>query len=43
MSLLGFVLGVRFGDTVTKRIKPELLGGAILIGIGIKILIEHLG
>ena len=41
MSLIGF--GVRFGGTVTRRIKPELIGGVILIGIGIKILIEHLG
>ncbi len=42
MSLLGFFLGVKFGDTVTKKIKPELFGGLILIGIGIRILIEHL-
>ena len=42
MSILGFCLGVRFGETVTKKVKPELLGGLILIGIGIKILIEHL-
>ena len=43
MSLLGFALGVRFGDAVNKKMRPELLGGIILIGIGIKILIEHLG
>ena len=43
MSLLGFALGVRFGETVTKKVKPELLGGLILIGIGVKILVEHLG
>lgn len=43
MSLIGFALGVRFGDAVTRRLKPELLGGIILIGIGIRILIEHLG
>ena len=43
MSLVGFVLGARFGTAVTKRIKPELLGGLILIGIGVRILIEHLG
>jgi len=42
MSILGFGLGVRFGDTVNKKMRPELLGGIILIGIGIKILIEHL-
>ena len=43
MSLIGFALGVRFGDAVTRKVKPEILGGVILIGIGIKILIEHLG
>lgn len=43
MSLIGFALGVRFGDVVTRKVKPEILGGLILIGIGIKILIEHLG
>ena len=42
MSILGFGLGVRFGDTVNKKMRPELLGGIILIGIGVKILIEHL-
>ena len=43
VSLIGFGLGVRFGDIVTRKVKPEILGGLILIGIGIKILIEHLG
>ena len=42
MSVAGFLLGVRFGDTVTKKVRPELLGGLILIAIGIKILFEHL-
>ena len=42
MSLLGFGLGVRFGEAVNRKMKPELLGGLILIGIGIKILVEHL-
>ena len=39
---LGSLIGVRYGDTVAKKIRPELLGGIILIGIGIKILLEHL-
>ena len=43
MSLIGFTIGVKFGDAVVKKLKPELLGGIILIGIGIKILVEHLG
>lgn len=42
MSILGFTLGVRFGDTVNRKMRPELLGGIILLGIGVKILIEHL-
>ena len=41
-SLLGYFLGCRFGKTITSRLKPELFGGIILIGIGIKILISHL-
>ncbi|MBR1688530.1 MAG: manganese efflux pump [Prevotella sp.] len=42
-SLLGFALGVRFGRPLAHRVKPELLGGVILIFIGCKILIQHLG
>lgn len=43
MSILGFRIGARFGDAVVRKMRPELFGGVILIGIGIKILIEHLG
>ena len=42
MSILGFTLGRRFGSIVTRRFRPELLGGIILLIIGVKILIEHL-
>lgn len=42
MSLLGFGIGARFGDTVNQKLRPELLGGIILIGIGVKVLLEHL-
>ena len=41
-SVLGYILGVRFGEVVARRWKPELVGGIILIGIGVKILLEHL-
>jgi len=41
-SLFGYQLGVRFGKSIARRLKPELLGGIILIAIGIKILITHL-
>jgi len=41
-SIIGFHLGLRFGKIITHRLKPELLGGVILIIIGVKILISHL-
>ena len=41
-SIVGYHLGRRFGKTITRRIKPELLGGVILVLIGVKILITHL-
>jgi len=41
-SLVGLYLGVTFGKKIEKRIKPELVGGIILILIGVKILFEHL-
>ena len=41
-SLFGYLLGVRFGKSIARKLKPELLGGIILIVIGIKILITHL-
>lgn len=39
LSFMGVICGFRFGKI--KGLKVELLGGFILIGIGIKILIEH--
>ena len=41
-SIIGYQLGARFGRSIAHRLKPELLGGIILIGIGVKILAEHL-
>ena len=41
-SLIGYRLGARFGRSIARRLKPELFGGIILIGIGVKILMEHL-
>ena len=38
-SIMGYHLGRRFGKTITKRMKPELIGGLILIAIGLKILL----
>lgn len=40
MSALGFVGGRYFSNL--KRLKPEIIGGLILIAIGLKILIEHI-
>lgn len=39
LSFTGVLCGFRFGQM--KGLKVELLGGLILIGIGIKILVEH--
>ena len=41
-TIIGHLLGIGFGKGISKRLKPELLGGIILILIGIKILITHL-
>ena len=41
-SLFGYRLGVRFGKSIARKLKPELLGGIILVVIGIKILLTHL-
>ncbi len=38
-SIAGYHLGRRFGKPITKRMKPELIGGLILIAIGLKILL----
>jgi putative Mn2+ efflux pump MntP len=40
LSFLGVYIGDRFGHFFEKKL--ELAGGVILIGIGLKILIEHL-
>jgi putative Mn2+ efflux pump MntP len=39
VSLLGVWLGCRVGDIFGRKI--EILGGIVLVGIGIKIVIEH--
>lgn len=41
LSLLGVYAGKRFGHFFEKKI--EIVGGVILISIGVKILVEHLG
>lgn len=41
-SIFGYHLGRRFGKAITRRLKPELLGGIILVLIGLKILLSHL-
>ncbi len=42
LSIVGFLLGIRFGQRIRRRLKPELLGGVILLFIGLKILMSHL-
>lgn len=41
LSVIGVILGNKFGDKFQN--KAELAGGSILIIIGLKILLEHLG
>ena len=41
-SLIGYWLGVRFGRVIARRLKPELVGGLVLIFIGVKVLVSHL-
>jgi len=40
VCLLGFEFGKRIGNTLERR--AETVGGLVLIGIGVKILVEHL-
>ncbi len=40
ISAIGFLVGTKVGDIFGKR--AEIIGGLILIGIGIRILFEHL-
>jgi manganese efflux pump family protein len=40
ITSLGFLIGRKVGDVFGKR--AEIIGGLVLLGIGIKILVEHL-
>ena len=42
LSIAGSWTGARASSRLPIWVKPEVLGGVILIGIGIKILVEHL-
>ncbi|MCR4604257.1 MAG: manganese efflux pump [Prevotella sp.] len=42
LSLLGHWLGIRFGRIACRKLRPELLGGIILILIGLKVLLSGL-
>jgi len=41
-AMCGYALGLRFGKVIEKRLRPELVGGLILIAIGVKVLATHL-
>ena len=41
-SIAGSLLGVRFGKTIVRKFRPELIGGVILIFIGFRILFSHI-
>ena len=38
-GIAGHLLGIRFGRIAAGYVKPELIGGVILLGIGVKILV----
>lgn len=42
MSISGNILGVMCGKSIVKRLKPEFIGGVILLLIGFRILYEHI-
>ncbi|MGC3979522.1 MAG: manganese efflux pump [Paludibacteraceae bacterium] len=44
ISFTASMIGVKFGHKFGRKLKInfELIGGIVLVGIGIKILIEHL-
>ena len=42
MTAIGLTIGVKFGKAFAERLRAELWGGIILIGIGVKVLVEHL-
>ncbi|MBP5340715.1 MAG: manganese efflux pump [Prevotella sp.] len=41
-GIAGHLLGIRFGREVSRRMKPSLIGGIILLLIGFKVLLSHL-
>lgn len=43
LSIAGAWIGARANSRLPGWVKPELLGGIILFGIGVRILIAHLG
>ena len=42
LSLAGLLFGIRCGCGLARKLRAEVLGGVILVGIGCKILVEHL-
>ncbi|MBR5060906.1 MAG: manganese efflux pump [Prevotella sp.] len=41
-SVVGHLVGIRFGRGIGRRVRPELVGGIILVLIGLEILLTHL-
>jgi len=42
LSLVGYLLGASFGRAISRRLRPGLVGGLVLVSIGIKVLLSHL-
>lgn len=43
VTMAGLLFGIKFGGRYARRIKADLWGGIILIAIGVRVLVEHLG
>ena len=41
-SITRNLLGIRFGKRICRCVRPELIGGLILVAIGFKVLVSHL-
>lgn len=43
VTMAGLFFGIKFGGRYARRIRADLWGGVILIAIGVRVLVEHLG
>lgn len=41
LTAVGLLVGVRFGKGAARKLRAELWGGIILLGIGVRVFVEH--